>query len=331
MFVGLGHRKKHAPRRGSLAFRPRARAKSLVPTIKFWPQVSQPKLLGFAGYKAGMTHAFIVETDKNSPNYGKEVFIPITVVETPPLTICAIRLYEETSKGLRSLSEVWAEKLPKELERILTLPKNYKFKERLEEAEKLLTRACDVRVLACTNPRKSGLGKKTPELMEIALGGSGVREKWDYAKKILGSEINVNEVFSEGEYVDVVAVSKGKGFAGVVKRYGIRRKEHKARKTVREVGCLGPWHPPTVMWTVPRAGQLGFHRRTEYGKQIVKIGFKGEEITPKGGFHKYGVVRGPYILLRGSIPGPVKRLVRFRHSVRSRGEPVKPEITYIKV
>lgn len=327
----MGHRKKHAPRRGSLAFRPKARARSIVPRIKFWPEVAEPRLLGFAGYKAGMTHAFIIEMDKNSPNYGKEVFVPVTVIETPPLTVCALRLYEETARGLRTLYEVWAEKLPKELERKLTLPKNYKAAERLAEAEKLLTRACDVRVLACTNPRISGLGKKTPELMEIALGGKGVREKWEYAKNLLGKQVNVDEVFQEGQYIDVVAVSKGKGFAGVVKRYGVHRKSHKSRKTVREVGCIGPWHPPTVMWTVPRAGQLGFHHRTEYGKQILKIGKDGGEITPKGGFHKYGVIRGAYLLLRGSVPGPVKRLIRLRFPVRHREEPVKPEITYIKV
>ena len=119
----MGHRKKHAPRRGSLAFRPRARAKRIVPRIKYWPQISDVKPVGFAGYKAGMTHVYIIETNKNSPNYGKEIFIPVTVIETPPLTICAIRLYEETPNGLRTLSEVWAENLPKELERVLTLPK----------------------------------------------------------------------------------------------------------------------------------------------------------------------------------------------------------------
>jgi large subunit ribosomal protein L3 len=85
------------------------------------------------------------------------------------------------------------------------------------------------------------------------------------------------------------------------------------------------------MWTVPRAGQLGFHRRTEYGKQIIKIGADGKEVTPKGGFHKYGVIKGPYIVLRGSIPGHVKRLIRLRHSVRAPEEAVKPEITYLKV
>ena len=303
----------------------------MVPRIRHWPQSSEVKLLGFAGYKAGMAHAFIVETDKRSPNYGKEIFIPVTVLDTPPLTICAVRLYEETGSGLRTLYEVWAEKLPKELSRILTVPKNYDFKAKLAEAEKLLTRACDVRVVAATNPRESGLGKKTPELMEIALGGQTIRDKWEYAKNILGKKVNVDEVFKEGEYVDVIAVTKGKGFAGVVKRFGIHRKHHKARKTVREVGCIGPWHPPTVMSTVPRAGQLGFFRRTEYNKQIIKIGKDGGEITPKGGFHKYGVIRGAYVVLRGSVPGPAKRLIRLRAAVRSHEAPAKPEMTFIKV
>ncbi|HDI53041.1 MAG TPA: 50S ribosomal protein L3, partial [Candidatus Bathyarchaeota archaeon] len=44
-----------APRRGSMAYSPRKRAKSIAGRIRFWPEVEEgPRLLGFAGYKAGM-------------------------------------------------------------------------------------------------------------------------------------------------------------------------------------------------------------------------------------------------------------------------------------
>ena len=47
----------HQPRKGSVAFSPRKRAAKETPRIKSWPQNDEPKLLGLAGYKVGMTHA----------------------------------------------------------------------------------------------------------------------------------------------------------------------------------------------------------------------------------------------------------------------------------
>ncbi|MFX0103253.1 MAG: 50S ribosomal protein L3, partial [Candidatus Hodarchaeota archaeon] len=132
-------------------------------------------------------------------------------------------------------------------------------------------------------------------------------------------------------FVDISATTKGKGFQGPVKRFGIHRIQHKSRKAVRAVACIGPWHPARVMWTVPRAGQMGFHQRIEYNKQILKISEKGEEITPAGGFVNYGVVKGDYIMIKGSVPGPKKRLIRIRAPIRKEIEIDAPEITYINL
>jgi large subunit ribosomal protein L3 len=63
-------------------------------------------------------------------------------------------------------------------------------------------------------------------------------------------------------------------------------------------------------------GQTGYQQRTEPNKRVLKLGEDGGEITPKGGFLHYGEVRNPYILVKGSIPGPAKRLVRIRPAVR---------------
>jgi large subunit ribosomal protein L3 len=97
------------------------------------------------------------------------------------------------------------------------------------------------------------------------------------------------------------------------------------------IGTQGSWHPNWVQATVPNAGQMGYHQRTEYNKRVLKIGENGEEITPSGGFPHYGTIRNSYILLHGSIPGPVKRLISMRDAIRyQRGVKVeKPEITYI--
>ncbi len=76
---------------------------------------------------------------------------------------------------------------------------------------------------------------------------------------------------------------------------------------------------------------MGFNNRTEYNKQIIKISEKGEEINPKGGFIKYGLVKGDYILIKGSVPGPKKRFIRIRSSIRTKQEIPAPEITYVNL
>jgi large subunit ribosomal protein L3 len=152
--------------------------------------------------------------------------------------------------------------------------------------------------------------------MEIEVGVGPVKERLDYAKGLLGKTVTVNEIFKEGTYVDVVAVSKGKGIQGPVKRFGIRVRQLKSRKMKRGVGTLGPWHPARVLYTIPRAGQMGYHQRVEYNKRILKIGTDGKEVTPQGGFIRYGVVKNMYALIEGSVPGPAKRLIRLRMPAR---------------
>ena len=150
-------------------------------------------------------------------------------------------------------------------------------------------------------------------------------------KEKLGQEIRIRNFVKEGEYIDTISVTKGKGFQGPIKRCGVRHLQKKSRKTVRGVGCLGPWHPSRVMYTVARAGQTGFHNRVELNKRLIKIGEKGEEITPKGGFIRYGIIKNDYIVVLGSVPGPKKRLIKLRKSIRPKLKPptTTPEITYI--
>jgi large subunit ribosomal protein L3 len=326
--------KRHHPKRGSMGYSPRKRARREVPRVKSWPEDNgdAPKLQGFAGYKAGMTHAFVEDFRPTSTTSGKEVQIPVTIVETPPMKIVAIRVYEQTSYGLKTLTEVWNSKLDKELARRLPIPKKYDNKKALKKLEKLENDIEDVRVLASTQPKLvTGIPKKKPELMELRVGGGTVKERIDYSKSIMGKDLKITDYIHEGDMVDVIAVTKGKGFQGSVKRWGVKLLTHKNSKHRRMTGTLGPWHPNYVMSEVPQSGQMGYHQRTEYNKRILKIGEKGDEITPDGGFLKYGIVRNNYIVIHGSIPGPSKRLISLRDPIRRRGVKVEkpPEITYI--
>ncbi len=330
----MGHRKKHAPKRGSLAYLPRGRAARAFGRIRFWPEIKEgPALLGFMGYKAGMTHIFMVEDKPGSPNLGKEITRPATVVDVPPITICAIRAYVKNQYGLQTFTEAWMKDPPKDLDRAIVLPEHFNTEQGLKKMEENLEKIAEFRLLAATQPRLAGVPKKKPEIMEIKVDGGSVREQFEYAKSLLGKAVSVTNVFKEGQVVDVVSISKGKGWQGPVKRWGIKILPRKSRKTKRGVAALGPWKPPRVLYTVPRAGQMGYHQRIEYNKRVLKIGIDGSEVSPKGGFLRYGPVRGTYIILDGSLPGPAKRLVRLRHPARppKKIPEAPPKITYISL
>ena len=313
------------PRAGSLQFWPRKRAKRIYPRVNSWHESDKTKVLGFAAYKAGMAHAIITDTKKNSPTKGEEISVPITVLDCPPLKVLGVRVYEETPNGLTVLNDVIDEKITedKDLKRKLVIGK-YKQNERIKQIEKELERIKDVRIIAKTLPRRSGVGKKKPEIFEIGIGGSSIQEKWNYSKELIGKEINIKDIFKEGEYLDITAITKGKGTQGPVKRFGVKIQTRKAAGKRRHVGSLGSETPRRVIWTVPMAGQMGFQKRTEYNKRLLKMGEDGKEVTPKSGFVNYGVVKGGYVLIEGSLPGPKKRLIRLRSSIRPPKIPIVP-------
>lgn len=319
---------KRRPRRGSLAFYPRKRAKRIYPVVTVYPETDKPKVLGFAGYKVGCSHAILVDTKKTSMTSGQEIAVPITILDCPPLKVSGLRVYQSTVNGLRALNEAWAKDLPKDLERKVKI-KTTDTEKRLSEIEKDLGKISKVRAIVCTQPRLSGVGKKKPELFELEIGGKDVKEKIDFSKQLLGKEINVKDVMKEGELVDVIAVTKGKGTAGPVKRFGVRIQDRHAKKKKRHIGTLGPQTPRKVRWTVPMAGQLGFQTRTELNKRVLKIS-EGKEINPKAGFKRYGIIKSNYMALEGSVPGSKKRLVMLRSSIRpSRLKFLVPEIRKI--
>ena len=324
----------HQPRKGSVAFSPRKRASKQSPRIKSWPQADEMGLLGFAGYKVGMTHVKMNDNRKNSPTEGMEISTPVTILEVPPVVVMGIRAYKKTSRGLKTMMDVMASELSEELLRKIPLPEEYDTDSNLAKLKENIDDIFDIRVLIHTNPKVTSVPKKKPEIIECGLGGSKVEEKLEYATSVLGTQINATDVFSDGEHVDSIAITKGKGFQGPVKRWGIRIQYGKAARSSkgRHVGSLGPWSPERTMWTVPQAGQMGYHKRTEYNKKILKIGDASEvdSINPDGGFIKYGLVKNNFILVKGSLPGPTKRLVIIRKAMRlHRKHNDAPEISYI--
>src|SRR3989338_1828007 len=193
------------PKAGSRGYWPRKRAKRIYPTVKT-DRLKSDKVgpTAFAGYKAGMTRVSFNSERKGSAFYGQEVVKAATVLECPPLVIAGIKTYRKTPYGLEDSGLVLAEKLSKDLVRKTSVPKNATTKDKLAAIEKDVEKLADVRLLVHTQPKDTGLGKKRPELFELGLSGD-VKAKWAYAKDKLGSQLKPEDIFKEGETVDVQA------------------------------------------------------------------------------------------------------------------------------
>lgn len=311
----MGHRKQSAPRRSSLAYLPRGRASRIVPRVKYWPPYEgEPKLLGYIGYKAGHTTVYYIDNTPGSPTLGLEIAKIGTVISTPPVIIAGIVGYVEENNILKEVARVWASNLPEEIKRKIPSWRPNE-KEKLEKLKNSIDKLREVRVIVLARPKLAGLPKKKPDLLEIKIGGP-IDKALEYAISKLGKEVRISEVFNNGEYIDVIAVSRGKGFEGVVTRHKVKIQPRKKRKTRREVGAIGGRSPAYVTYTVPRAGQLGYHRRTEFNKRILIIAENGQEYTPKGGFPHYGIVNTEAIILEGTVPGVPKRPIVLRTPAR---------------
>jgi large subunit ribosomal protein L3 len=299
---------KRSPRRGTMQFWPRKRSKRQYPRIRHWPYSDDIKPLGFSGYKVGMAHALFTDNRKNSLTKGEDIIWPITIIECPPIKVASLVFYKKFTNGLRVVSQILADKLDKNLNRKIPLPKHAKKKDiKSEDFD-------DLRLLVFTQPKLTSIGKKKPELFELAIGGKK-EDKLKFAQERLGKEIYLKDVLDEGNLLDSRAITRGRGTQGPVKRFGVAIRSHKSEKTKRGPGSLGGWGN-NRSWTVAHAGQTGYHQRTEYNKWLLKIGDDPAKINKKSGFKKYGNVKNPYIIMKGSIAGPNRRLIVFTKAIR---------------
>jgi large subunit ribosomal protein L3 len=304
-----------------MAHRPRKRADSQNARV-YWQESPDKRVLGFAGYKVGMTHVAYVD-DTESPTKGQEIVSPATVIEVPPMTVYGVRCYQcNNSVGDILSTDAKVLKLAGFNAAPSAKQKNPNRKNLDESA------VDEARLLAFAMPSRTRMGKKHIEKMELGVGGKDGREKLEFCRSLIGKELRVSDVFKNGEHLDVVSITKGKGWQGAVKRFGISIQRRKATGKRRHVGTLGQWHPPYVLYTVPQAGQTGYHQRTELNKRILRMGQKPEDINPSAGFINYGFVRNDYVLLKGSVPGPAKRLVKLRLAVRASGAK-EPQVSYV--
>ena len=149
----------------------------------------------------------------------------------------------------------------------------------------------------------------------------------DFAKEKLNKEISVLDVFEKGQLVDIRGLTKGKGFQGTIKRFGIRLKNHKSEKGQRRPGSLGPWHPAHVSFRVPLAGQMGMFTRIVYNNKILLMG-KSEDKDKREklkNIKNYGEIHSDYIIVAGSVQGPAKRQLLLTPPLRVSKQQSKKE------
>merc|ERR1712070_1207328 len=253
----------------------------------------------------------------------------VTVIETPPMMVVGVVGYVETAQGMRALTTVWAEHLNDEVKR--RFYKNW-YKSKKKAFSRYVKQYCQVvRVIAHTQIRKVKIGQKKAHMMEIQVNGGSVDDKVGFATGLFEKQVPIDAVFAENEMIDVIGVTKGRGYDGVITRWGCTRLPRKTHRGLRKVGCIGAWHPAKVNWSVPRAGQNGFHHRTEMNKKVYKVG-KGiaggaennatteydlteKSINPVGGWPHYGLVKEDYMIIKGAIIGPKKRVITLRKSL----------------
>jgi len=344
----MSHRKFECPRHGSLGFLPRKRTKHHFGKIKSFPKDDPSQachLTAFMGYKAGMTHIVRNLQNPDSKLHNKDIVEAVTIIECPPLIAVGFVGYVETPRGLRALTTVWAAHLTDEVRR--RFYKNwYKSKQKaftkysanvkadpnviqtqMERAKKY----CQViRLIAHTQISKVRIGQKKAHIKEIQINGGSVADKVDYCYNLFENPIKVSDVFAMNEMIDIIGVTKGRGVDGVVTRWGVTRLPRKTHRGLRKVACIGAWHPARVQFQVPRAGQNGYHHRTEINKKIYRVGdalckdkfnacteadLTEKNITPVGGFPHYGVVNEDWIMVKGGCVGTKRRPLTLRKSL----------------
>ncbi len=227
---------------------------------------------GLLARKVGMTQVF-------GPT--GEV-VPVTVIKAGPCLVTQIRTmdrdgYEAIQIGFEEVAE-----------RKLTLPE----KGHLAPAYSTLYERG-------VSPSQEGvlgqIGKRVKYLQEFP-----AEPITEYQ---VGDVIDVG-MFQSGQHVDVVGKSKGRGFAGVVKRHGFRGgpRTHGQSDRLRAPGSIGGGTAPSRVWKGQRmAGRMG-------GKHVTVQNLEVVEVIPEKHL----------LLVRGNVPGPRNVLLQVKHAVKKK-------------
>jgi large subunit ribosomal protein L3e len=304
------------------------------------------------GFKAGMTHVVREVTKPGSKLHNKETAEAVSLIETPPMTVVGVVGYTKTPFGLRPFRTIWAKHVndgfkkrivrnwykTKKTNAFSKLATRYGNEAELKKLTDLLKKHCFVIRAVChtqmvvnNQKRIRGVQMKKDPIMEFQVNGGTVAEKVDWVVSKFEQDVRFGDFFKKDEMLDLICITTGKGFKGVTSRWHTKKLPRKTHKGLRKVACIGAWHPARVSYSVARAGQKGYHHRTAINKKIYRMGTKEElpksgtaesdvtskSINPMGGFVRYGNIKNDFVMLKGAIGGPRRRLLTLRKSLLS--------------
>ena len=146
-----------------------------------------------------------------------------------------------------------------------------------------------------------------PEAGHLAKAGVSAKKYLKEFDLNKGAEMNIGDIvkadtFAVGDHVDVTGISKGHGYAGVVKRYGahVQRRTHGGGPVHRHAGSMGPIDPAHIFKGKIGAGHMGVDQVTVMNLDVVKV---DAELN--------------MIVVRGAIPGPKGGLVTIRNTAKT--------------
>jgi large subunit ribosomal protein L3 len=317
------------PRDGSLQYWPRKRASRILSRVNWdiLKDKTENKVLGFLCYKVNMRSAVVKDNTADSLTKGKNIVVPVTILEAPAIKILSVRFY----KNSHVIKEIQNDNLDKELKRKIKIPKEktkLELEKGIEDAKS--KNADDVRILIYSTVRKTSI-KKTPDMIEIALGGN-LDEKINFIKENINKEISINDVFKISQLIDARGLTKAFGTAGPVKRMGISLKAHKSEKGVRRPGSLGAWKPSHTTFRAPMSGQHGYFHRTTSNLNILDIAkIEQKNINPKEGFEHFGNIKTEYIVIKGNVAGPEKSCLILTSPLRETKKSKKKNYQLVKI
>jgi large subunit ribosomal protein L3 len=249
------------------------------------------------GRKLGMTQVFTEDGER----------IGVTVLEIPENVVTQVKTAEQ--EGYKAVQVAAIDTKVKNTNRAQL---GHFVANSLPKTDKEIALAAGLKKVRAQSAQMSRTGNEKGAVDKIASVANEAKEKRKLAdqrldkaqpKRVLremrldddqayavGDVLKAEDFFAEGQFVDVEGTSKGRGFAGAIKRWGFKRQgmSHGVEKVHRQVGSSGPGTTPAhIRKGLKRAGQMGNKRATNRNVKVVKIEAE------------LGL-----ILVRGAVPGP---------------------------
>ena len=246
----------------------------------------------------------------------KKIWIPVTILECPPMRAFAYVTYIMTPHGKKRHSQVSAAKQEKDLARKMNLAK-----QPAEPTHPSPANICDVTLLVHTQPIKAGIGKKTPEVFEVAIGGKTSADKLTTAQGFLRQTYSHLMCSAKANRSTVTSSHAAKDYKERPKDSEPDLEHHKSEKGTRGPGNVGGWTGNRSWRVAPRTDRIPHEDRDQQvGGQDRE---RRERDQPIERTQTLWIGKGTYMLLKGSVGGPSKRLIRLAPARRPNHRMIK--------